>query len=120
MLNPIPPEVLESNHLLDRALKQLGLVRSWRRRLSLRSKESGWVMLDDVNRPYRGIKNAADRYGTRAINNLDEFLEIKWFEHYHFEGFNFQSDPKSSNVIQNPFYDISREELAIRLDLLEA
>ena len=116
MLDPIPPEVLESNLLLDRALKYLGLSRVWRQQ-SLRSTEKGWLVVDSKQRPYRRIKNAEDGFGSLTTSSLEELLDTKWFEYHRFGLFN---DTENYKFIPNPFHKMTREELAIKLDLLEA
>lgn len=116
MLDPIPPEVLESNLLLDRALKHLGLRRVWRR--SYARAHSGFVILDKDNREYRRVKNALDSLDNRTLNTLEDLLDTEWFEYYRFDlMFN---DSKNYKAIANPFHNMTKEELAVRLDLLEA
>lgn len=115
MLDPIPTEVLESNLLLDRALKHLGLKRVWRR--SYVSAHSGFVILDKDNREYRRVKDALDSLDNRTLNTLDELLDTAWFEHHYFS---LVSNPQNYSLVQNPFHGMTKEELAIELDLLEA
>lgn len=110
MLDPIPPEVLESNLLLDRALKQLGLKRAWQNR--------NWVAVDSKQRPYHRVKSAKDGFGSPTTSSLEDLLDTEWFEYYRFDlMFN---DSKNYKAIANPFHNMSKEELAVRLDLLEA
>lgn len=113
MLDPIPTEVLESNLLLDRALKHLGLKRVWRR--SYVSAQSGFVILDKDNREYCRVKDALGSFDNWTINTLDELLDTAWFEHHHFA---LVSNPQNYSLVQNPFHHMSKEELAIQLDLL--
>lgn len=115
VLDPISPEVLESNLLLDRALKHLGLRRVWRR--SYISAHSGFVVLDKDNREYRRVKDALDSFDNLTINTLDELLDTAWFEHYYFS---LVSNPQNYRLVQNPFHNMTKEELAVKLDLLEA
>lgn len=115
MLDPIPTEVLESNLLLDRALKHLGLKRVWRR--SHASAHSGFVIIDKDNREYCRVKDFLDSLDNRTINTLDELLDTAWFEHHHFS---LVSNPQNYSLIQNPFHNMTKEELVVRLDLLEA
>lgn len=100
-LDPIPPEVLKDNLLLDRALKHLGLFREWR--------GWNWLVFDDAKHPYKRLRNWTD-VGVWAINGLSEFLETKYFECYGFS-FNY-------NILTNPFHNISKEELTLKLDIL--
>lgn len=116
MLEPILPDVLESNRLLDRALKQLGLTRVWQRP-SPRSTEKAWVVVDRKQRPYHRVKNAKDGFGSPTTSSLEDLLDTEWFEHHHFALFN---DAENYTVIVNPFHNMTKEELAVRLDLLEA
>lgn len=110
MLDPIPPEVLESNLLLDRALKQLGLKRAWQNR--------SWIVVDSKQRPYRRVKSAKDGFGSPTTSSLEDLLDTEWFEYYRFDlMFN---DSKNYKAIANPFHNMTKEELAVRLDLLEA
>ena len=115
MLDPIPPDVLESNLLLDRALKHLGLRRVWRR--SYARAHSGFVILDKDNREYRRVKDALDSLDNRTLNTLDELLDTAWFEHHYFS---LVSNPQNYSLVQNPFHNMTKEELAVRLNLLEA
>ena len=105
MLDPIPPEVLESNLLLDRALKHLGLFREWR--------GGNWLVFDNVKHPYKRLRDFTDE-GDRAINSLSGFLETECFERHSF------AKGQDCDVVMNPFHGMTKEELAIRLDLLEA
>ncbi len=117
MLDPIPPDVLESNILLDRALKHLGLSRVWRRK-SPRSTEKAWVVVDSKQRPYHRIKSAEDGFGSLTTSSLEDLLDTEWFEYYCFDlMFN---DTENYKTIENPFHNMTKEELAVRLDLLEA
>ena len=113
MLDPIPPEVLESNLFLDCALKHLGLRRVWRR--SYASAHSGFMILDKDNRVYCRVKDALDSFDNWTINTLDELIDTAWFEHHHFA---LISNPQNYRLVQNPFHRMSKEELAIQLDLL--
>jgi hypothetical protein len=115
MLDPIPSDVLESNCLLDRALKQLGFRCVWRR--SYVSAHSGFVIVDKDNREYRRVKGALDSLDNRTISTLDELLDTAWFEHHYFS---LASNPQNYRLVQNPFHNMTKEELAVRLDLLEA
>ena len=117
MLEPIPPDVLESNRLLDKALKQLGLTRVWQRQ-SPRSAEKAWVVVDSKQRPYNRVRNAEDGFGSPATSTLEDLLETEWFEHYRFDL--MPNDTKNYTVIMNPFHNMTKEELAIKIDLLEA
>ena len=116
MLKPIPPEVLESNLLLDRALKQLGLTRVFGRQSS-RSTMKGWLVVDSKQRPYCMVKNAEDGFGSPTTSSLEELLDTEWFEYHRFGLFN---DTENYKFIPNPFHKMTKEELAVRLDLLEA
>ena len=116
MLDPIPPDVLESNRLLDRALKQLGLTRVWQRQ-SPRSIEKAWVAVDGKQRPYRRIRNAEDGFGSPTTSSLEDLLETEWFEYHRFSLVN---DNENYKTIVNPFHNMTKEELAVKLDLLEA
>lgn len=116
MLDPIPPDVLESNLLLDRALKHLGLSRVWRR-FNPRSTEKAWVVVDSKQRPYHRIKSAEDGFGSPTTSSLEELLDTEWFEYHRFGLFN---DTENYKFIPNPFHNMTKEELAVRLDLLEA
>lgn len=117
MLDPIPPDVLESNLLLDRALKQLGLTRVWRR-FNPRSTEKAWVVVDSKQRPYQRIKSAKDGFGSPTTSSLEDLLDTEWFEYYCFDL--MINDSKNYKAIANPFHNMTKEELAVRLDLLEA
>lgn len=116
MLEPIPLDVLESNRLLDRALKQLGLTRVWQRP-GPRSTEKAWVVVDRKQRPYHRVKNAKDGFGSPTTSSLEDLLDTEWFEYHHFALFN---DNENYKFIVNPFHNMTKEELAVRLDLLEA
>ena len=107
MLDPISPEVLESNLLLDRALKHLGLVRKWR--------NGNWFVFDHDKYPYTRLRNFADG-GVQTISSLSDFLKTECFECYRFSF----SKEKNYNIVVNPFHNMTKEELAVRLDLLEA
>ena len=115
MLKPIPQEVSKKNLLLDRALKHLGLKRVWRNYVSAHDHTSGFVILDKDNREYRRVKDL-DSFDNRTINTLDELLDTAWFEHHRFA---LVSNPQNYSLVQNPFYKMSQEELAIKIDLLE-
>ena len=117
MLDPIPTEVLESNLLLDRALKHLGLRRVWRR--SYVSAHSGFAIIDKDNREYRRVKDDLDSLDNWTLNTLDELLDTSWFEHYHFS-LSLVSNPQNYSLVQNPFHNMTKEELAVKLDLLDA
>jgi len=116
MLDPIPPDVLESNRLLDLALKQLGLTRVWQRP-SPRSTEKAWLVVDSKQRPYHRIRNAEDGFGSPSTSSLEDLLETEWFEYHRFGLFN---DTENYKSIVNPFHNMTKEELAIKMDLLEA
>lgn len=110
MLDPIPPDVLESNLLLDRALKHLGLVRVWRNR--------NWLVVDNAEFPYKWLKDFADE-GARPCNSLSDFLKTECFECHRFS-FSNEKNYNIVDIVQNPFHNMTKEELAVKLDLLEA
>ena len=105
MLDPIPTEVLESNLLLDRALKQLGLVRAWR--------NGNWLVIDGTKHPYKKLRDFSDE-GAQTISGLSDFLETECFEQHSFD------QKQDYNIVMNPFHNMTKEELAVKLDLLEA
>lgn len=105
MLDPISLEVLESSLLLDRALKQLSLFREWWHGI--------WLIVDNSKHPCRRLRDFTD-IGNWTINSLSNLLETKWFVQYRY------LDGKDNTIIKNPFYNMSKEELAVKLDLLEA
>lgn len=104
MLDPIPSEVLESNLLLDRALKHLGFFRERRC--------GNWLVFDNAKHPYKRLRDSTDE-GDRTINSLSDFLETMCFERHRF------GQKQEYEMVMNPFYNMSKEELAVKLDLLE-
>jgi len=105
MLDPISPEVLESSLLLDRALKQLSLFREWWHGI--------WLIVDNSKHPYKRLRDFTDE-GAQTINSLSDFLETECFEQHSF------GQKQDYNIVMNPFHSMSKEELAVKLDLLEA
>ena len=104
MLDPIQPEVLKSNLLIDHALKQLGLFREWR--------NGNWLVFDNAKHPYKRLRDFTDE-GDRTINSLSDLLETECFEcHSLKKGQDYE-------VVMNPFHNMTKEELAIQLDLIE-
>ena len=93
--------------LLDRALKHLGLHRIFR-------KPSEWATYDSRNREYVGVSYPSSYTSAWKIYDLTMFLNTKWLRHLKFDN----NWPDGADYIENPFYKLTREELAVKLDLL--
>ena len=99
---------LDKMNLLKRALKHLGLRLKWLESWGFQDGKAGFLAVDDRSNLYMWYKESHYVDCNYKISKLEDFLSAKWFEHY------------SDKIIENPFFGLSPEELAIKVDLLEA
>lgn len=100
---------LDKMNLLKKALKHLGLKLRWWGAAGFRDGKAGFLAVDDHNNLYMWYKESYYVDGNYKISKLEDFLSARYFEHYNVVRHN----------IENPFFGLAPEELAIKLDLLE-
>lgn len=101
---------LDKMDLLKRALKHLGLKLRWWGAASFRDGKAGFLAVDDHNNLYMWYKESHYVDGNYKISRLEDFLSARYFEHYNVV----------EHLIENPFFGLSPEELAVALDILAA
>ena len=101
---------LDKMNLLKRALDPLGLKLKWWGSWGFRDGKAGFLAVDGNDNLYMWYKESHYVDGTYKISRLEDFLSAKWFEHY---------SAVRHKLIENPFFGLSPEELAIKIDLLE-
>ena len=104
---------LDKMNLLKKALKHLGLKLEWRGSWSFRDGKAGFLAVDGDDNLYMWYKESHYVDGNYKISKLEDFLSAKWFEHY-------STIACLSKLIENPFFGLSPEELAVALDILAA
>ena len=104
---------LDKMNLLKKALNPLGLKLKWWGSWGFRDGKAGFLAVDGDDNLYMWYKYKESHYvdSNYKISRLEDFLSAKWFEHY---------SVVKHKLIENPFFGLSPEELAIKIDLLEA
>ena len=102
---------LDKMNLLKKALNPLGLKLKLWGSWGFRDGKAGFLAVDGDDNLYMWYKESHYVDGTYKISRLEDFLSAKWFEHY---------SAVRHKLIENPFFGLSPEELAIKIDLLEA
>ena len=102
---------LDKMNLLKRALKHLGLKLKWQESWGFRDGKAGFLAVDSNDNLYMWYKESHYEYGNYKISRLEDFLSAKWFEYY---------SAVRHKLIENPFFRLSPEELAVALDILAA
>lgn len=100
---------LDKMNLLKRALKHLGLRLKWRDGFGFLDGKAGFIVVDGNGSLYMWYKVSRYVDINYKISRLEDFLSAKWFEHY---------STIKHKIIENPFFGLSPEELAIKVDLL--
>lgn len=103
---------LDKMNLLKRALKHIGLKLKWQVGLFFRDGKAGFLAVDGNNNLYEWYTENCYVDSNFKISKLEDFLSAKYFEHY-------STIACLSKLIENPFFGLSPEELAIKIDLLE-
>lgn len=101
---------LDKMNLLKRALKHIGLKLKLQSGFCFRDGKAGFLAVDGDDNLYMWYKESHYVDGNYKISKLEDFLSAKWFEHFI----------TVEHLIENPFFGMSPEELAIKIDLLEA
>lgn len=75
-------------------------------------------LLDRKNRTYKRFLMDDFMNELDGLHEVEDLLKTKMFEHYHFS----RNDSVRSRlqIVDNPFYGMSREQLEIELDLKES
>ena len=100
---------LDKMDILKRALKHLGLKLKWRDGFGFLDGKAGFLAVDGNGSLYMWYKESHYVDCNYKISRLEDFLSAKYFEHYN----------TVEHLIENPFFGLSLEELAIQLDLIE-
>lgn len=104
---------LDKMSLLKKALKHLGLKLKWRSSLGFKNGKAGFLVFDRDGNLYEWYKESRYVDGNYKISKLEDFLSARCFEHYS------TMVGGKSKRIENPFFGMTPEELAIKIDLLE-
>lgn len=104
---------LDKMNLLKRALNHLGLKLKWWGSWAFRDGKAGFLAVDGDDNLYMWYKESHYVDSTYKISKLEDFLSARCFEHY-------STFVYKSKFIENPFFGMTPEELAIKIDLLEA
>ena len=102
---------LDKMNLLKRALKHLSLKLKWQGSWRFRDGKAGFLAVDSDDNLYMWYKESHYVDGNYKISRLEDFLSAKYFEHY---------SAARHKLIENPFFGLSSEELAVVLDILAA
>lgn len=78
---------------------------------------NGFKILDRENKEYKRFLTDDIANVFKGLSEVEDLLKTKTFEHYCFSWNDFYSGLK---IVENPFYRMSREHLAIELDLMGA
>lgn len=92
------------NDLLRSAYEWLGLTLGF-------SPRHGYAVYDSNLNEYACFTKGGVEPYPGAPDNVEGFLRVSYFEHYSFPG--------DYKVIHNPFYGMSREELELKLAVME-
>lgn len=101
---------LDKMDLLKRALEHIGLKLKWWGSWGFRDGKAGFLAVDGDSNLYEWYNESRYVDSSYKISKLEDFLSAKWFEHYGMV---------KHKLIENPFFGMSPEGLAIELDLLE-
>ena len=93
------------NKLLKLAYEQLGLILGF-------SPYCGYVAYDSNTNEYACFMEGGTGPSPGAPASIEGFLRVSYFEHYGLPG--------GYKVIHNPFYGMSRDEIALRMAVVSA
>lgn len=99
----------KKDNLLERACAYLGF--------HVEERSNGHKIFDRENRDYKRFLTDDLVDGLDGLLEVEDLLKTKVFEHYHFSWCDFYT---SHQIVENSFYGMSKEQLAIELDLLGA
>ena len=103
-------EEKREDNLLERACSYLGF--------HVEARSDGSKILDREGRVYTRYLTDDFMNSLDGLHEVEDLLKTKMFEHYHFSW--NDSDRSVLQIVDNPFHGMSREQLAIELDLLGA
>lgn len=101
---------LDKMDLLKKALKHLGLKLLWWGSWGFQDGKAGFLVVDGDINLYEWYKESYYADSNYKISKLEDFLSARYFDH---------CSMVRHRRIENPFFGLSPEELAIQLDLTE-